>query len=232
MTTTKVLAVEGTSEIAYLRALDKRIDELSVRRRMTSTVAHELAHQLLTVNEANNNGSALTFLGPLIVVLKPCVPEDIPTDAALRLIRPLVTQSPAERLPSWCTSDFVGMPPGAWLTRTTVIEALAAHAQVKPQVSFRTSDRTGSVLAAGRRTFVYMLEGLLSMLRLLDIQLRSLRRERSLIIARGGRGLHIPAFVLSIIAVCRHYGYRSEPDDHASLIIRRHLVSMGSCPQT
>jgi hypothetical protein len=40
------------------------------------------------------------------------------------------------------------------------------------------------------------------------------------------------ALALIILATCRRYGRRSEPDDHASLLNRRHLITRGSRPQT
>jgi hypothetical protein len=237
MTITRMLLVEGASEASYLDALDFRINEVSARRRVYSEAAHELSHRLLTVNAANNSGMVAMLDVAAFLVFKQYRRayglDRFPSDDVLKLIMPLAGQSSGPRLPTWCTSDFVGMPPGTWLPRTSAIEALAAHAHIaEPRISFRLSDRTGSLLAAGQRVLMHMLEGLLAMVRLFDLQLRLLRHERSLIVARRGRGICAAAFVLRIIAVCRHYGHRSEPDDHAPLIIRRHLVPRGSCPQT
>lgn len=237
MTTTKVFLVEGASEAAYLDALDFRIDEVSARRRVYSDAAHELSHRLLAVNAANNTGMAVVLDATAFLMLKryrrAYDSDDFSSDDVLRIIMPLAGQSSGPRLPTWCTSDFVGITPGISLPKASTTEALSTHAHMaEPRISIRLSDRTGSLMAAGQRVLMHMLEGLLAMVRLFDLQLSSLRHERSLIVARRGPGIYAAAFVLRIIAVCRHYGHRSEPDDHASLIICRHLVSMGSCPQT
>jgi len=67
------------------------------------------------------------------------------------------------------------------------------------------------------------------MIRVIDSVLTALLLMRLLVRAGLRRRISAISFVLGIVAVCRHYGHRSEPDDHASLLICRRLVSMGSC---
>ena len=38
----------------------------------------------------------------------------------------------------------------------------------------------------------------------------------------------VPPFVLIILAACRRYGHRSEPDDHAVLLLRRYPTTSGA----
>jgi hypothetical protein len=63
---------------------------------------------------------------------------------------------------------------------------------------------------------------------LIDTLLSIFRRMKALL--RVAVPLHpdVLAFVLVMLAVCRRYGHRSDPDDHASLLIQRYLVSIGS----
>jgi hypothetical protein len=61
MTTTQVLMAEGVSDSTYLSALDRRIDDLAVRRRLFLTAAHELSHRGLEWNGANSTGMTAVF---------------------------------------------------------------------------------------------------------------------------------------------------------------------------
>jgi IrrE N-terminal-like domain len=58
----------------------------------------------------------------------------------------------------------------------------------------------------------------------------ALRCLESLECITAGLGPPRRSYTLVLLAVSRRFGRRSEPDDHASLFFRRHLVSAGSCP--
>ncbi len=229
-TTNKVIMVEGVSDLAYLGALDHRIGDLSAQRTGFLSAAHELAHHVLDWDGANSTGmsSVLDALDLLRGFGRPA-PTDWPTSLAAEGEPPvtiLLSESrdeTAHGLPLWTTSDFAGMLPGAWLGSSESVTG------GRPQVTFRLSNDTRSFLRNIRTVLLRFIDTLLAMARLCLVQILLLAYERSLVLARRGRSLGTLAFVLAILAVCRRYGRRSEPDDHASLIIRRRLVSMGSC---
>lgn len=86
--------------------------------------------------------------------------------------------------------------------------------------------------ADARDALLRFLDLLHDMMRLFDRAIEVLSLI-CLIVRSGLR--HRPnalAFVMVVLAACHRYGHRSEPDDHASLLYRRHLVIRGSCPQT
>ena len=68
-----------------------------------------------------------------------------------------------------------------------------------------------------------------AMVRTIDSMLAAVLLMRLLVRVGIRRLAGVSNFVLIIIAACRHYGRRSEPADHTSLLIRRDLVSMGNC---
>jgi hypothetical protein len=234
MTASKVLVVEGVSDFAYLSALDRHIGDLSAHRRVFVTAAHEIAHRMLPWDGANDTGmtavfDALDLLGGFGLL----APTDWPTGMAADTTRSatiLILEHHgdlASRLASWTTSDFVGMPPGAWFGSGGT--GMLTPTINMPQVFFRLSDDTEPFLLNVRAALLRFLDALRAMARLCVRRIRKFGRERSLVLARIVRLPETLAFILIILAVCRHYGHRAEPDDHASPFIRRHLVSMGSC---
>jgi hypothetical protein len=132
------------------------------------------------------------------------------------------------RLPSWATRDVAGALSDVW-SGSSGIEA-TDRTNIEPQITPRLSLPTNV-----RAALLRMIDALLTMARLWAMKIWLVHRERvhvhSRILARVIGCLPvIRAFGLVIIAVCRHYGHRSEPDDHVSLLTRRHLVSIGNCP--
>jgi hypothetical protein len=229
------LVVEGAFERAYLGAVNRRIDELSGRRTVFSTAAHELAHHALAINEANNTGmTAVLDALALLVHYEQFTPADLlPSfagDAAspAMIFIPKYRSDSVPRLPSWATRDVAGMLSEVWHNSSATEAVNAIH--TRPQVTLRLSDDIGSLLADVLAALLRLRDVMLAMARLCGVEIWMLRRERSHVLARIGRLPDIRAFGLIIIAVCRHYGHRSEPNDHASLFFRRHLVPMGSCP--
>jgi hypothetical protein len=64
-----------------------------------------------------------------------------------------------------------------------------------------------------------------SYVRLLLLLASLVARQRAAVPPR----LSVRPYALVVLAACRRFGHRSEPDDHASLLICRQLVSAGSC---
>lgn len=230
----RVLMVEGASERAYLSALDRRIGDLSTRRRVFVSYAHELSHQVVALNGANNTGmvavlDTINMLGRYGQIA-PTLWTTPVAEANELLTAPLYKSDSAPRLPARVTSDFAGMAPGAWLriTKTAILAELEQLAG--PRITVGLSDAMGPRLANVRAALMRLIGALLAMARRCEAEIRTLHRQRLHVLARIRRLPNMRTFVLVIIAVCRHYGHRSEPGDHASLLIRRHLVSMGSCP--
>jgi hypothetical protein len=78
------------------------------------------------------------------------------------------------------------------------------------------------VLPPGSRT---------ALLRFIDGILAALCLMLVLVLAALSRHLDALTFALVMLAACFHYGRREEPDDHASLPIRRYQRLLGGCPQ-
>ena len=232
MRTSKVLAVEGSSELAVISALSAQIDQLSVRRNAYSH-AHELSHRLLIVNGADTAAKNVVvaivdgFAWSRVNAWRP--PTDwashFPGASVLpsRLDSRLLIGSSTPHLPTWCTSDFAGMPAGMWLRTDPQAGSKSTSARTAPpHVLYCLLVSAGSTIVDGWASIVRVFDRVLAALHLMRIRVRTGIRHHP----------NALTFVLVMLAACRHYGKRSEPDDHASLVIRRHLVSMGSCPQT
>lgn len=245
------LIVEGPSEVAFFAGLDRRITELSSRRNLYSR-AHELAHHALEMiaTGANDTGMAVfetpikpqwtrdedkPSLWPPFTPLKlTVVTADYFSQCMLPTSRPL-------RLPTWCTNTFVGLPAPTWTSSGNALDRGLPPAPAgqdvglvrskPPWVTVRIAAGSGQLVTDLTDSLLRLLAFLRSMVRLFDRAIEAACVIR-LIVRSGLRqrpnGL---AFALIILGTCRRYGRRSEPDDHASLLNRRHLVSTGSCPQ-
>jgi hypothetical protein len=238
MITNTVLAVEGTSDLACLRTLDQRIGQLSARRNAYSQ-AHELAHHVMAANEGDLAGTVVVIDSVLMLEDRDHDQlTDWPTSFATGVTQPspspmsLFTSTPsAFRLPAWNTRPFAGMMAQTWLDSGDGTQATAT-----PTLSVRNPDPARSAppsviyhLSVGAASLI--IDSWAAIVRVIDSVLAAMRLMRLLVRAGLGYGLNALTFVLVMLAACRHYGHRSEPDDHASLLIRRNLVSMGSCPQ-
>ena len=236
MTTKNVIFVEGASDLPYLDTLSRRIAALSVERIVFVTAAHEIAHHLVTLNGANNTG--MTYIFDVLDLLRRFgrpVSERGPIsfggdDTSPTLVIPKYYDASALRLASSVTRDFAALSRGWRLDRSETEPTAPTY--TRPQITLRLSADIGSVIPSVRTMLLRLLDTLLALARRCTVAIEMLRFERSLVLARLGCLPGVPAFVLVILAVCRRYGHRSEPDDHASLLIRRQLVSMGSCPPT
>lgn len=235
MITDKVVFVEGISDLACLRTLDQRIGRLSARRNAYSQ-AHELAHHVMAANEENLTGMALVF--DVLLMIAACADgqlADWPTGVTQHsppLMSLFANTPPALRLPTWTTRAFAEMRAQTWLRSGD-----RAQATSTPTTSVRNP---GPARIAPLRVFYHLSVGAGSLIidswaaivRVIDSVLAAMRLMRLLVRACLSYRLNALAFVLVMLAVCRHYGHRSEPDDHASLLIHRKLVSMGSRPPT
>lgn len=227
MHTDTVIAVEGPSDLAVISALMSRmeIDQLTVLR-----TGFSRKHAVLAKNAARNTYTIAVLDGLDVygeTAWRPPLdwPEDYSTANVLPswLLHQPATRSSEPRLPTWCTSDFAGMPAGTWLHKDTQIEPTAIPARTAPpRVRYCLLVSVGSTIIESWASIVRVLDRVLAAMHLMRLRVRT----------GVERALDIRAFVLVMLAACRCYGQRSEPDDHASLVIRRHLVSMGSCPQT
>jgi hypothetical protein len=227
MHTDTVLAVEGPSDLAVISALIScmEIDQLSVLR-----TGYSRKHAVLAKNAARGTRIVVVLDGLHEygeTAWRPPLdwPKDYSTANVLPswLLRPPVTRSSEPRLPTWCTSDFAGMPAGTWPHEDTQTEPTATPARTAPpRVLYCLPISAGSTIIDSWASIVRVLDRVLAAMHLMRLRVRT----------GVERTLDIRTFVLVMLAACRHYGQRSEPDDHASLVIRRHLVSMGSCPQT
>jgi hypothetical protein len=225
--------------------LEREVAELS-RQRNSYSRAHELAHHALAEIEAGASNADSVFEGLVAALAQHDVGKAslvwrrfVVAEQGVFLIapEPLPVARSAPSLPAWRADTFAGLPEPAWFSRDT--PAVVAAAPVSGtqdirlpyreplQVSFRLFAGSGRLFGAARDALLRFLDMLRRMVRLLN---GAIGCRTQLIFQSGLR--HRPnvlAFALIILAVCRRYGRRSEPDDHASLITRRHLVSPGSC---
>jgi hypothetical protein len=121
---------------------------------------------------------------------------------------------------------FVGMTADAWFgvnlrvagQQPASTDAVAFRPAVA-RVAFRVPTGVGSLLVDSWAAMVRAIDSVLTAELLMRLVVCAGIRCR----ARANR------FVLVVIAACRRYGRGSEPDDYASLLSGRNLVSMGSC---
>jgi hypothetical protein len=222
-------AVAGNVVLTCAHVLDQRIDELTASRRAYSRL-HEVGHLALTAPEVDH-AVPVPFFGSLSAYTAD--DHDLWTDWPANLLGSPTQLGPylgalfdrlppALRLPAWNTRTFAGVTAETSLGTCDGIQATTqALADRKPapsRVIFHVPVGAGALLADSWAAMVRVIDSVLAALRLMRLRVRT-----SL-----GRRFKVAAFVLAILAACRHYGHRAEPDDHASLFIRRHLTSMGS----
>jgi hypothetical protein len=235
MTTSKVLVVEGASDLLFLRALEQRIGPLS-RQRDAYSRAHELAHHVMAASGANDTGMSLVLDNFLLLSDSNHLqlanwPASLPAGVVQprSLLISLSASTPsALHLPVWDTRAFAGVTGQAWFDSEdgTLATATPTFRVSRPRPVGSAPSRVTLYVTAV--TWSLLVDGWAAMVRVIDSVLTALRLIRLLVRAGLGRRLNALAYVLVIIAACRRYGHRSEPDDHAPLLIRRHPTSAGS----
>lgn len=241
------IIVEGKSDVAYFASLDHCITGLTAERARFSQ-AHEELHRTLELitADANFTGTAAIFenflriiwehdAGKADLVLSFALPDDRFPE------RPLSAREP-KCLPFWCTNTFVGLPAPKWVSTDNAPAGALPPASASQDAGLAHSEPSRMpvrVSADNQQLLTDLLAALLrfrdflrDMVHFFDRAIEAARLIR-LIVRSGLR--HCPntrAFVLILLATCRRFGRRSEPDDHASLLYRRHLVIRGNCPQT
>lgn len=232
--------------------LDVSISGLSAQRRGLLTAAHELTHHVLTGNGTNDTGMSAVFAAfeliasyypskppPAFASSSPAAPgtaQWTPPAWMSMLLHDFGYDSPdcagvnSVGMPSWTTTDFLGMLPWAWLHSDDAGTPSPEHDRLS--VVSRLLDgavRLSSPSASVRASLLRLIDALLALARLCLIQLMTLVREQQPALACVRLPLGVSAFFRAVLAACRRYGRRSEPDDHVSLCTRQTLVSMGSC---
>jgi hypothetical protein len=238
----------GNAASDSTRGLRRQWDRLAAERAKFS-LAHELAHHVLGEIEDNRTtatgagksfpllqqAAALlgmdelaSYLGPTVLYLGPTAQSAGDFDF------PSVWPLPGTGLPAWrigVLSKFglSGCP--------TADSGASASAESVPRV--RPSGAARLPLLDPRTAYLKYLAALFA-----DIAATAIRRidgAQSVISAELARRAAVltrnpglRAFVLIILATCRRYGRRSEPDDHAVLPMRRYPTSRGvtACART
>jgi hypothetical protein len=237
MTNRSILLVEGPSDAAVLHGLDRSI-VMATARRGAYSLLHECAHQAIADADLESSKTdMLVFFERCQALMDPvrCVQTNLPTFSVVQVkwsgnVAPPPADAPlTPRMPDWYCDAF---------TRMTAPRELCAGAEnaAGPTAS---AAGPGSARSELPRLCYRLTTGNLSLLadsfaavvRLLDRVIGALLLMRMLVRTGLSHRAYARAFVLLILAACRRYGRRSEPDDHASLLIRRHLVLMGSCLQ-
>jgi hypothetical protein len=225
--------IQGVTAQVSLRALDRSINELNAARRRFSLI-HDLGHHILAEPGANESGMSAVFDGLLILTkAEHDHLADLPSALSGGVLQPGATLStlpverqPAPGLPTWNTRLFAGIAAGASFgvdPRAAGQQPANTNAVAFPpavaRVAFRVPTGVGPLLV----------DSWAAMVRAIDRVLTAELLMRLVVCAGIRCRARANSFVLVVIAACRRYGRRSEPDDYASLLSGRNLVSMGSC---
>lgn len=241
MTNSRIFLVEGPSDAAVLDALDRSIVAASARRDLYSQL-HELAHGAIAHADSEWICIEMLIWADLCLTNgRRSAQSGWQTSSVLQLkwsgdiALPPVDALPIPRLRDWSGDAFTRITEHISLWRTTCGED-ATGSTISPKrsgsdprsahprparISYRLTIGTWSLLA----------DGFAEVVRLFDRMIGALLLVRMVVRAGLSHRPNARAFVLLILATCRRYGRRSEPDDDASLLIRRHLIFIGRRPQ-
>jgi hypothetical protein len=232
MSTANVV-IQGVTAQVNLRALDRSINELDATRRRFSLL-HDLGHHILAEPGANESDISAVFDNLLILTKAehdhladfPAALSDGLLQPGATLPAPSVERQPASGLPAWNTRLFVGMAADTWFGadprvagRELANTGAVAFRPAVARVVFRVPTGVGSMLV----------DSWAAMVRAIDSVLAAEFLMRLVVYAGIRCRARARSFALIIIAACQRYGRRSEPDDYASLLSGRNLVSTGSC---
>lgn len=226
----RAVVIDACTAANFVAIGDLRHDitELSTQRKRFE-LAHELAHQVLAQEETNQTGMSALFqaIGLLQQVAPPSA-VDRPTSFPGTVTAPAVDLTELTH----ALADF-NMPASRTGTPSTasmlapVDSAHTAAALVSPAP--RITLKAASPDATFLRFIARLIADLsIAMVRLTDSMLSAIRVRLARLLAALGRRLDRLAFGLVILAACRRYGRRSEPDDHVVLPMRRYQTSWGA----
>lgn len=212
-----------------------RQDHVSDARRSIQTLkalrsnfdlAHEVGHITLVLHGPNLTGMAAAHDALQLLTSMPLTPvADWPTVPTFEAVRAISTPAiPRLSLPSDHAQP--------WQVKAAFMFAWhEIHHLDQGFGHFLDKRPTSGNMRVLFREGVLIADDWLASLRLLDSLLRVFCCTVALRVA-SVRRLDIRTYVLVLIAVCRRYGHRAEPDDHNSLPVRRHLTCLGSSPPT
>ena len=238
MTNRSILLVEGPSDATVLHSLDRSII-MATARRDAYSLLHECAHKAIADTDVESSKTdMLLFFERCQALMDPVryVQTDLPTFSVVQVkwSGNVAPPPPADaqltpRMPDWYCDAFTRMTSPRELCGgaenaagpTASAPDPGSARSEPPRISYRLTTGNWSLLA----------DSFVEVVRLFDRVIGTLLLMRMLVRTGLSHRANARAFVLLILAACRRSGRRSEPDDHPSLLIRRHLVSMGSCLQ-
>jgi hypothetical protein len=194
------------------------IRELSAQRK-TFMQIHELAHHALI--QVGNNETGMTALSDACALLlqvtrPPELPSGFPGTSTTLPIDPrsLPSGVPKFYLPSWLTEGLSRAFP----------QTPASPISPAQRVKLKTASPDQTLL----RFIAQLIADLAAALvRMVDNMLVAVHVTLARLVAAHAQDPNLVALVLVILAVCRRYGRRSEPDDPAVLPMRRYPTSRG-----
>jgi hypothetical protein len=224
------------STAVHVRPLRQRIDELS-----------DLRHDLLLLDAASH--LTVDYPLPRNVAESATVTECnewLASGGRFRDWFQLTVNTPPVSVA--LTSPFDGTKPSPWSSLTgtpagvpgqarpflTISRPRGVHPGLRgPFVLLLFADEFDSFLAGAILSLsadIFLPEHKATILRLLDGILAALCLVLVLVLAALSQQSNALNFVLVMLAACRRYGRRSEPDGHTFLPMRRYQTSLGSCP--
>jgi len=220
MSTRHFLLVETSPYEDHSSGYQRSIDKLSALRTNFNRLC-ELGHLTLQGNECNHTGMAAAHESlEWLADTERLVSGDwftVPAADAVPSVAPV--KFPCVELPS---------SRSPWQIRTASRWFWQEQSDVYG--SFELRDVRLSVSERIRVAYSLLVDSWIASFSLIDSLLRVFSCMEALRTAVFRR-LSVRTFVLLLLAVCRRYGHRAEPDDHTFLYVRRYLTSMGSCPQ-
>jgi hypothetical protein len=206
------------------------------RERVWFTAAHELAHEVLHRLLDDQTGMAdgidlLNLLGQACDIMAMRLPRALPesgiTPAALLGLEP-GQMLPLTRLDPWSTGPLAKLGLEQWLLPSTGTPTLSEPVQEFGTRKLATSSLDKAVAAYARDVASLLVEVAAMAIGQIDDAQAVISRELSRRLIPSGRHHDVPPYALSILAACRRYGRRSEPDDHAVLPMRRYPTTSGA----
>ena len=152
---------------------------------------------------------------------------DAPAEDEPDELTPLVWARTPCLLRACCTHSLADLHIGAFFL--TACEAQGIEMGPNAFHGFQGLSRQSLLVTLHRDLFA---ENFRSVVRLIDSILATLRLMLVRLLTALAQFPNAAAFVLAMLAVCRHYGHRAEPDGHNPLLVRRHLTCLGSHPRT